>query len=100
MATAQSVLENHLSHLHVLSDTPDELLYQSNQTSSAQDVDLEADYNEAEVSYCEVKGCGRMFPHKHISSEKDNNQTTSSLLLNETAGSGTEALDKSYLSSL
>ena len=95
-----------MSHLHILSDTPDELLYQCNQNASLMqgtgtwNNDIEEE--EPEESYCDVKGCGRMFPHKHISSEndKDSGQTSSSLLLNETTGRGAEALDKSYLSSL
>ena len=107
VATAKSILENHLSHLHVLSDTA-ELTYDSNNNSRlmqgtgarANGGGAPEEPPEEEDSYCDLRGCGRKFPHKHISSEKDESQTTSSLLVSGASGAGMEALDESYFSSL
>lgn len=87
VSTAKSLIEQHLSHLHVLSEAV-EHTHQDGGRGPQQ-----SEEDDPEEVYCDVTGCGRTFPHKHISSG------TTPLLLNE-AGQGLEALDKSYASTL
>jgi len=100
IATAKGVLETYMMNLHVLSDTT-ELVYRSDLSSGVNGVVAEEE-EEVQEAYCGVKGCGRMFPHKHISSEQEStgDHQTSSLLVNESNQQGVEALSESYFTSL
>lgn len=96
---AKSALEEHLSNLHILSDTA-ELVYRSGATDYLT-AEVGEEDEEPQEAYCDVRGCGRLFPHKHISSEQESNgNKSSSLLVNESTEQGVEALDKSYFTSL
>ena len=93
---AKTIIEKLLSHCNILSDTA-EVLYRGGDGAKTCPDDVEDE--EQSESYCDVEGCGRHFPHKHISSENDNSGKSSSLLLNE-KDSGFQALHKSYNSSV
>lgn len=78
VTTARNLIENRMLHLHVLSN---EIKY----AHSISDQCSDAEYEDSE-SYCDVAGCGRKFPHKHIASSSSGHSMSSSLLLSDSDG--------------